>query len=546
MEDPRMTRMMEMDQPEAPSSAAASAVTDGIGQIGEDVLQNILSKLPAKAFASAACVSRTWNVICARILSRPKLATALSLNPSLHDAVKEILDRVLAEPIRPHFAILSIEYTHYGLEDAHQLICEKIGSAIPIITCEASGIIGRDAITDEFREVKFEYYDAGYNSEERHRPGVLLTVGYVPGLKVDIIPLLHMEEPANAIDKFVEDIWNYSAFVSGCTSPDAIIMFGDPSCDMKPVLDNMDSAMSTETIIVGNERGRFKYRSCDISNNSYTITRKPRVSFDAVALLFARDKSISPGLGQTQFHFSLAAGAASIGPTYKAVSVKVRNCDFATWITARREGLDQILDGQQMLEEIDNEMGNVSDSDLFIMLTKRRKGTIRSEKVESVTSAAYHHVLDADEQYLYLRGLDIKTGDLFRFHVPDRKFALSSCGDVSVNFMKWKHELKSSSCKNARNATPNRGKEVIGAILFTCCARGESFFGAPNVDSSPISDNFPGIPLAGMFCCGEIGRGPLLSTVSEGSQGKSSIHSPLHVHSSVYLVLTYNPAPCTT
>ena len=56
----------------------------GVSKINDDVLQNILGRLPALTFASAACVSKSWNRVCSRFLTRPKLASALSLNPSLH------------------------------------------------------------------------------------------------------------------------------------------------------------------------------------------------------------------------------------------------------------------------------------------------------------------------------------------------------------------------------------------------------------------------------------------------------------------------------
>lgn len=55
--------------------------------VNDDVVQNILGRLPALSFASAACVNKSWNHLCNRILSRPKLASALSLNPSLHVSV---------------------------------------------------------------------------------------------------------------------------------------------------------------------------------------------------------------------------------------------------------------------------------------------------------------------------------------------------------------------------------------------------------------------------------------------------------------------------
>lgn len=55
----------------------------GFAKVNDDILQNILFRLPALSFASAACVSKSWNKVCDRVLSCPKLASALSLNPSL-------------------------------------------------------------------------------------------------------------------------------------------------------------------------------------------------------------------------------------------------------------------------------------------------------------------------------------------------------------------------------------------------------------------------------------------------------------------------------
>ncbi|KAM4107687.1 hypothetical protein ACJW30_04G163500 [Castanea mollissima] len=90
-------------------------------EINADLLQNILERLPVPSFASATCVSKLWNRVCNRILSRPKLASALSLNPSLHMAVEEVFDKVLSKPIRPHFALASIG-SGFSLIDAFRLV----------------------------------------------------------------------------------------------------------------------------------------------------------------------------------------------------------------------------------------------------------------------------------------------------------------------------------------------------------------------------------------------------------------------------------------
>ena len=72
------------------SSTAAGAGGSSIDDaIGTDLLHNIISRLPATSFSSAACVNRSWNSICSRILSYPKLSSAISLNPSLEVIYRE-------------------------------------------------------------------------------------------------------------------------------------------------------------------------------------------------------------------------------------------------------------------------------------------------------------------------------------------------------------------------------------------------------------------------------------------------------------------------
>lgn len=54
-----------------------------------------------------------------------------------------------------------------------------------------------------------------------------------------------------------------------------------------------DYAMPMETVIVGDERGRFLYRSWDESRN---VCGSRKYLSDAVALVFARDRDTSSGI----------------------------------------------------------------------------------------------------------------------------------------------------------------------------------------------------------------------------------------------------------
>lgn len=498
-----------MDSPRSAPSSSSATASDGrslqeeqnchVSQVGDDILEYIFSKLPAKSFAYAACVTRSWNSICGRFLSRPKLASALSLNSSTSEAINEVVEKVLSEPIRPNFAIL---YVNHGLnlEDAHVLLCKKLGR-IPILACDAAGIIGKDVLTGEIKEVLVENADFGDGMLQEENGGIMLTIGYLPGMKVKMVTLMQ-DKAGLLIDRFALNIREFSASVSGSTSPEAVIIFGNPKCDMKSVLFTLDHAFSRETIIVGNESAHF------VSRNSNTY---------AAALVFARDKCKPDGLGEIQFHYALSSGTVDVGQTYKAVSVKTRKVEHSTWLTAKVEGTDAILDGLEILDGIP-QMG----SDLYIGVRKKRRCyMIESEKVKSVTFTEFHPILSGDEEYLYVYGHGIKTGDVFRICTPDVDEALTSSASVSQNFHKLAEDLESDGGK----------EELFGAFIFSCCGRGESFFGKPNVESSPVLDNFPGVAVSGMFCGGEIGRGPLDSTTN----------SRLHVYSTVYMLLSYKP-----
>lgn len=65
------------------SRSTAVEMETTIDAINDDLLHNILSRLPALACANAACVNRSWNLIITSLLSLPNLSSALSINPSL-------------------------------------------------------------------------------------------------------------------------------------------------------------------------------------------------------------------------------------------------------------------------------------------------------------------------------------------------------------------------------------------------------------------------------------------------------------------------------
>ena len=49
------------------------------------------------------------------------------------------------------------------------------------------------------------------------------------------------------------------------------------------------------------------------------------------------------------------------------------------------------------------------------------------------------------------------------------------------------------------------GAAAGGVLLFTCNGRGTQMFGTPNHDASVVDDLLGPLPVAGLFCAGELG-----------------------------------------
>eukprot|EP01018_Ginkgo_biloba_P003231 Gb_38018 [translate_table: standard] len=545
-----------------------------VDSLGYDVWNDILRRLPAKSFASAACVSRTWRNSAAKILSRPKLMSAVSENLNLEAAVDEIMEKILAAPIRPDFAI-AFAGQKFSLSMISSLLKEKLGSRVPTIVCFAPGIIGQDAITNEQKEVEWRQpaYETSKATRRRilaEQHGLVVTIGYFPGLEIEAIPLCSsvVEEGVNT---FVSSVMDYASSLSDCAAPLAMILLVDPRADIKHVLESLDEKLHGNTVIVGgltaendeaclsfNIRNTVKMRreyqlssirtkASGSSSNRKSNKRngEKSVIFDGAALVFAK-KHESFGSGRIHFSPAVSAGIAPVGPIYKAVSVKqskdVVNKESYTWLTCRK-GLSAELDGQSVLDDLDNEVGgNILSEDLYIGVLKRSKRFMSSSKDKATNPFTIHKVHGADQEYLFVEGEGIRTGDVFRFYRTNPEIGKLSC-NLALEQVRDRlrsssnhDELLATTIEMGANTANEYASEVFGGLIFSCNGRGQSFFGDPNVDSSIFSQKFPDVPVAGMFCLGEIGPPSVLSW--EATEG-SDTNSRLNFYSAMFLVFSH-------
>ncbi|CAA7034930.1 unnamed protein product [Microthlaspi erraticum] len=490
-----------------------------IASMNDDLLQNILSRLPANSFAFASCVNRSWNSVCNHILSRPKIISAFSRNPDQLRGGEEVLDKVLSEPIRPDFVIANI--TCGNMEETLRLITKRVGSRVPIIVSLVAGILGKEACNDKAGEVK---------KDDNPSFAILLTIGYLPGMKVDVIPVIQAkgESGTKIGDKFVMDIRNFVSAVSYAAAPTCLILFGEDTHATEHIIRKLDYAMPEETTFVGDQICESLLKRANEAINVQLHEGNSRV---LVGLIIARDRHRPIQAGRIQFHTAISRGLSSVDLRYKAAN-SIANVSGrpGTLLTAKRRGEAEVLNGEQILDDIEETLlGNQSSEyDPYIGVMKRRKYSVGSEeKPKIMASLVFHHVAAGDEQYLVVNGVGIKTGDYFQVYTPDLKVAESSLNAVSS-------QLRSL------NSKPNK-QRVVGGFAFVGSGRGESFFGRPNVDSSPLLENFPELPFGGIFCDGEIGRS-LFTVTEEGEEEEkkeTNIRRCLHVYSSVYLIVSY-------
>ncbi|TYJ42151.1 hypothetical protein E1A91_A03G068900v1 [Gossypium mustelinum] len=329
------------------------------------------------------------------------------------------------------------------------------------------------------------------------------------------------------VDRFMMDIRNYTVSVSGSVIPAGVIMFGDQHIDLTPVLAELDCVMPEETVIVGEASSRF---ICKTARNSEEYN-PDLYFFDAVALVFAKDKNKPPGIGETRFHATLSTGVMPFGPELKAISVTAKGTE-CSWLTASMNGYHQILDSQRLLDDISEEMDDEA-ADLYIGVIQKRPSSLEHEKMKLRTYLAFYEVLGGDEEYLVVDGVGIKPGDTFLFYHSDSATASSSCLNAFEK-LKVLKPAASSSRNPYSNMDSNGG--VFGGLLFSSHYRGETYF-----DSFPIYSNFPGTPLAGIVCNREIGRDSTAASMWQEAKEESPARCSLHVCTTVYLVFVYVP-----
>lgn len=182
-------------------------------------------------------------------------------------------------------------------------------------------------------------------------------------------------------------------------------------------------------------------------------------------------------LPQAEIHPLVSQGCRPIGDPYT--------------VTAADGNLIQELGGRSPVERLQELAAALSDRDRDLLTQGLQVGIVMNEYQAELHQGDFliRGVLGADpESGAIAVGDDVEVGQTLQFHIRD---ADSADEDLQRTL--------------EREAAALGGHRPAGALLFTCNGRGSRLFPEPDHDAGLLTKVLGDIPVAGLFCAGELG-----------------------------------------
>jgi small ligand-binding sensory domain FIST len=160
-------------------------------------------------------------------------------------------------------------------------------------------------------------------------------------------------------------------------------------------------------------------------------------------------------------------------------------------VTAAEGNLIQELGGRSPVERLQELAAALTDRDRDLLTQGLQVGIVMNEYQAELHQGDFliRGVIGADpESGAIAVGDDVGVGQTVQFHIRD---ADSADEDLRRTL--------------EREAAALGGTRPDGALLFTCNGRGSRLFPGPDHDAGLLAKVFGDIPVAGLFCAGELG-----------------------------------------
>ncbi len=378
---------------------------------------------------------------------------ALSTQPSLEAAVTEVTQTILSS------LSTSADVGIFWISSAYAsdyprlipLILEKLPLPI-LIGCGGWGIIGQN----EGKEV----------SEIENNPALSLTVGCLPNVKVN--PFFLNPESLPDLDS-PPTIWQELIGVSPQEQADFILLSDPFSTPINDLLAGLDFAYPQSVKVGGLSSSSLMGVPGTVF---YYQVDNPRSGFynqGTVGLALS---------GNITIDTIVAQGCRPIGKPYQVVKGE-RNIILE---------LSQDGETKYPLNWLRELMNSLNDSDRTLAQHSLFVGVVRDEFKQELQAGDFliRNLLGVDPQLGAISiGDRVRPGQRLQFHLRD---AQTSADDLDTLL------------KQFNPSTP-----IQGALMFSCLGRGQTLYQVPNFDSQLLANYFPGVPIGGFFCNGEIG-----------------------------------------
>lgn len=382
-----------------------------------------------------------------------RFASSLSTHPVTAHATGEVIGQVIEQIGRfPDLAVLFVTRPHAGaLEDAADTVTRLLGPTV-LIGCAAESVVGNQREIEQAPAVSLW---AGLTGPIMP---VRLWTEFEEGAAGDeLAGLPGMGDPTSLIAGWPDDL----AF-----EPQALILLADPySFPVELLLHGLQSEHPGLPVVGG-------MASAALGPGGNRLVLDQRLFTDgAVGALIGAGVSVSTVVSQ---------GCRPIGRPL-AVTRSERNIIYEL---AGQPALQRLL---QMAKE------GMSERDVQLINQGLHLGVVIDEHKADFGRGDFliRNVIGADRSNGAIAvGDAVEVGTTVQFHVRDAEAADEDLrGSLGV-------------LQLTRAADPSA---LAGALLFTCNGRGRHLFGSPNHDVGAVEDSLGRLPVAGMFCAGEIG-----------------------------------------
>lgn len=374
---------------------------------------------------------------------KPHCAAAISTLTDAEQAAHEAC-RAAMDDLRDSVDLAFVFVSHFHVPHL-QLISDILADTLQtvhVLGCTGESIVGNE------REVE-------------EGPALSLWIAHLPGATIETMHLTFEQTPDGGTftgwPESFDDPWPEDC---------ALLMLADPfSFPADALLERLNEDQPGVPVLGGMASGGFQ----PLSNG-----------------LFWKDQIVSTGAvvarlqGGVQIKSVVSQGCRPIGKPLV--------------ITKAERNLIQGLGGQPALTQLGEMFPHLTPQEQQLVRNGLHVGRVTSEYRDEFRRGDFliRNVIGADpDSGAIAIGDYFKAGQTVQFHVRDEQ----SADDDLV-------ELLSQAA--AEDTTPEDAS-VVGALLFTCNGRGTRLFSTAHHDASAIQQQFPALPVAGLFAQGEIG-----------------------------------------